>query len=466
MASDRKNLKVAIVVLGDVVIVPLAYLAAYIIRFADFYGFFEKFPLVFLAFMTGAYLAVFYFFGLYAFERPLELGGLFQGAAIAAAFAGLFSLLLKYALFLIPIGRGILAIASVLVFLMVLAWRAACRRLFRILIKPRRVVVLSAGKSVAQIGRALEAYPQEFEVVGILSDEATAQAGENLEGRILPGEGRSFEEFSGLVANGAIDLIVTDESLLGRRPLAETILRARMRGIDVANTVDVYEKLTGRIPVGYIKDENWFLKLPGFAVSGASYGEKIKRIMDVAISGPLLALSLPLWPVISLLIKLDSRGPILYRQKRIGRNESIFLLHKFRSMIEAAEEDRPLWASADDRRITRVGRLLRAIHADELPQLWNVLRGDMSLVGPRPERPEFVEALKKEIPYYSLRHVVKPGLTGWAQINFPYAASLADSREKLEFDLYYISRRSLVLDLRILARTVQSLFGGNPKKRT
>jgi lipopolysaccharide/colanic/teichoic acid biosynthesis glycosyltransferase len=169
--------------------------------------------------------------------------------------------------------------------------------------------------------------------------------------------------------------------------------------------------------------------------------------------------------LIALLIKIESKGPVFYSQRRVGKNGTEFRLHKFRSMVKNAESAAPVWAKENDHRVTRVGRVLRALHLDELPQLWNVLRGEMSLVGPRPERPEFVSRLEREISFYALRHFVKPGLSGWAQINYPYAASTKDSKEKLEYDLYYISRMNLVFDLKILIETLSGVFPGRRRRR-
>jgi len=203
--------------------------------------------------------------------------------------------------------------------------------------------------------------------------------------------------------------------------------------------------------------ERWKLALAHRYSSG-----KAKRLMDITISSTILVVTLPLWPVIALAIKLNSRGPVFYTQMRVGKGEKVFALSKFRSMIERAEEEGALWANENDERVTAVGRVLRRLHVDELPQLLHVLRGEMSLVGPRPERPEFVRQLKREIPHYSLRHLVKPGLTGWAQVHYPYASSLEASREKLKYDLYYVAHMSLTLDLRVLLKTGQKIFGVGP----
>ncbi len=213
-----------------------------------------------------------------------------------------------------------------------------------------------------------------------------------------------------------------------------------------------------RISLLTIRSDAEFLALPGSRAAMHPAWRGLKRGGDILVSVLGLALSLPLWLLIALAVKLGSRGPVFYAQNRVGKDGKRFPLIKFRSMIENAENGDPVWAKLDDVRITPVGRVLRRIHQDELPQFWNILRGDMSLIGPRPERPEFVTDLAGRIPHYGLRHAVKPGLTGWAQVNYKYAASLESSRIKLEYDLYYIARWSPALDVRIIFRTMAKVF--------
>jgi len=203
---------------------------------------------------------------------------------------------------------------------------------------------------------------------------------------------------------------------------------------------------------------------PGFTARREANGAarfadgRAKRAIDVLASTLLICLSLPFWPMLALLVKAGSRGPVFYSQARIGRNGRAFTVWKFRSMIDRAEENGALWAGEKDPRITAVGFVLRRLHLDELPQLLNVLRGEMSLVGPRPERPQFVRELTARIPGYDLRHLVKPGITGWAQVNYPYASSVEASREKLAWDLYYVFHADMALDMKILFGTFRAIF--------
>jgi len=183
-------------------------------------------------------------------------------------------------------------------------------------------------------------------------------------------------------------------------------------------------------------------------------------LADIFLASFGLFLSFPIMLVTAMVIKLDSKGPVFYQQERIGRGNSVFKIIKFRSMKTTAEADGPVWAAKDDSRITRIGRIIRKLRVDEIPQFLNILRGEMTFIGPRPERPEFVQWLEREIPYYSQRHLVKPGLTGWAQINYPYGGSLEESKEKLEYDLYYIKNQTPVLDAVILLETAKTIIFG------
>ena len=215
---------------------------------------------------------------------------------------------------------------------------------------------------------------------------------------------------------------------------------------------EFYEKIFKKIPVNLISEE-WFLK-----VKKKNLEDKLKRIFDFVLSLVLIILFFPFWILIPLLIFFEDGRPIFYLQDRVGKDNKVFKLIKFRSMRKDAEEKGPQWAKLKDERVTKVGKILRKLHLDEIPQLFNVLKGEISLVGPRAERPEFVQILNEKIPYYELRHIIKPGITGWAQINFGYARSVEDSLTKFEYDLYYIKNRSLFLDFKIILKTLGIWF--------
>jgi exopolysaccharide biosynthesis polyprenyl glycosylphosphotransferase len=231
------------------------------------------------------------------------------------------------------------------------------------------------------------------------------------------------------------------------------LLDCKMRGMRILSLAGFHEKYLGRIDLDRLT-ANDLLTTHGFSASRLT--EIVKRLSDILIGCVMLILMLPIMVLTALAIKIDSRGPIFYRQQRIGAFDKPFALFKFRSMRADAEAGgNPIWAQRYDPRVTRVGRFIRTTRIDELPQLVNVLRGEMSLVGPRPERPHFVEQLSRAVPFYRQRSYVKPGLTGWAQVNFPYGASVEDAREKLSYDLYYVKRRSVLLDASILLSTIR-----------
>lgn len=255
---------------------------------------------------------------------------------------------------------------------------------------------------------------------------------------------------------------VLDEVIVGaQEDLSEEWLAAlvawREQGVQIVNMATVYEELTGRVPVEHV-GKNWSVLLPLEQDATRGLNGILKRGVDIILAALALLVAAPFLPLIALLIRLDGRGPILLRQPRVGKNGHIFMLYKFRTMIPDAEpQGVAMWAEHDDPRVTRSGRFLRRIKLDEVPQFWNVLRGEMSLVGPRPERPEIVENLQHEIPFYRLRHVVRPGITGWAAVRYPYGRSVKDALVKLQYDLFYLKHQSLSLDALILVKTLGAI---------
>lgn len=245
---------------------------------------------------------------------------------------------------------------------------------------------------------------------------------------------------------------------LGASLPVDELLRCKAEGLGVEDGHTFYERLLGRILTDRLRPE-WLIFSGGFERSaGARAG---KRALDLIAAACLFVLTLPLCMLVACAIKLEDRGPVLFGQVRVGLQGKLFKLWKFRSMrVDAEARTGPTWADANDPRVTWVGRWIRALRIDEIPQAWNVLRGDMSFVGPRPERPGFVATLRQQIPYYEYRHAVRPGITGWAQVNLPYTATVEDAREKLEYDLYYLKNFSVLMDLFILFRTVKIILFG------
>jgi exopolysaccharide biosynthesis polyprenyl glycosylphosphotransferase len=264
------------------------------------------------------------------------------------------------------------------------------------------------------------------------------------------------EDLQRMLDEHAVDEIVVDAGLTAHASVGVAVLACLDHRCRVTDTTTFIEKYLNEVPAENITAQ-WFLVADVQASTGY---DAVKRILDITAATIGLALTAPLWPLIALLIRIDSRGPVIYKQVRVGRHGRVFSIYKFRTMRADAEQYGARWAQEHDARVTRVGRFLRQSRLDELPQLWNILRGDMSLVGPRPERPEFVEKLAEVIPHYRQRHLIKPGLTGWAQIRFRYGASVEDAQRKLCYDLYYLKHRSIDLDTAIIIRTIGAFLLG------
>jgi sugar transferase (PEP-CTERM system associated) len=311
-----------------------------------------------------------------------------------------------------------------------------------------RVLVLGVGPATSILPELQFTGTRPFTILGFL-DDAPDAADRVPAGSQLLGKTRDL-----LVLADELrpDLVLVALAEMRRALPAEDLLECRLQGITVEEWPTFYEKQTGKILVTNLRP-SWLIFSDGFVKTDTT--RMLKRAMDVALAATGLIVSLPVMALAVLAIKLESKGPALFRQPRVGERGRIFVLNKFRSMYVNAEIDGPVWAAPGDTRVTRAGRWLRRTRLDELPQFWNVLVGDMSFVGPRPERPEFVGMLQRQIPFYMGRHSVKPGITGWAQVRHRYAASVEDSMEKLQYDLYYIKNLSLLLDLVILLSTLQ-----------
>jgi sugar transferase (PEP-CTERM system associated) len=265
-------------------------------------------------------------------------------------------------------------------------------------------------------------------------------------------------ELEAIVKREGVDRIVVSMGERRGQFPSQELLRLSLSGnVSIEEGASFYERLTGRVHLDMLRP-SWLI----FSSRGrqARINAFVRSVFHrlVALVGALF--SLPIAVLTAILIKLDSSGPVLYRQERVGRNGRPFTLMKFRSMRTDAEKNGPVWAQSEDDRVTRVGRIIRKIRVDEIPQFWNILKGEMSFVGPRPERPHFVSQLAEEIPYYEQRHLIAPGLTGWAQIKYPYGSSIEDARQKLQYDLYYIKNQSLLLDAAILFETVKTILFG------
>ncbi len=339
---------------------------------------------------------------------------------------------------------------SLCVLIFIIIWRRIYRSVVRTAFPPIPAVVVAAGPSQNLI-KDLSASP-------LFPYEIKASASAWAKGRITTSDTVGFDSnITELLRNAGARRAILAIPSIQRYSIARDMVEARFEGTVIEEMATVYEQLTGRVPVQYIED-HWLSYSDGFDILHKRHIQRIKRIMDLAVSGVLLILTSPLALAAMPLIKLSSRGPVLYRQKRVGKDDAVFTMLKFRSMRVDAEASGIQWASKDDSRTTAAGKWLRRYRVDEIPQLWNVIKGDMSVVGPRPERPEWVSLLERQVPYYRLRHRVKPGVTGWAQVTFRYGASLEDAVRKLESDLYYIKNMSLFFDFKRVVYGFGKLF--------
>ncbi|MGH7390709.1 MAG: TIGR03013 family XrtA/PEP-CTERM system glycosyltransferase [Candidatus Rokuibacteriota bacterium] len=356
---------------------------------------------------------------------------------------------LGYAVPLLRLGR--LAFFEIFVVMTagLVVWRLGWDRLRSTQRLSKRVLVVGVSRVADELVALQASGLQPFTVLGFLDKDPAAPdrvpAGTDLLGKP--------QDLLSLVDELHPDLVlVALPDMRGASPTGD-LLECRLRGIRVEDWPTFYEKQTGKVLVTGLRP-SWLIFSDGFVKTQLL--QTVKRGLDLVLSLVALVLSLPVMALVALAIKLDSPGPALFRQERVGQSGRIFILNKFRSMrVDAEKHSGPVWARAGDPRVTRVGRLLRKTRLDELPQLANVLAGDMSFVGPRPERPDFVRVLQRQIPFYSGRLAVKPGITGWAQVRYQYAASVEDQLEKLQYDLYYIKNLSPFLDLIILLHTIQ-----------
>lgn len=346
--------------------------------------------------------------------------------------------------------RHIVGFFSLILPVSLLVWRWLYIKVFTHPGLRRRAIIVGAGWAGQTIARVIhEHLSSDYELVGFVDDDPAKQ-GKEFEGmRVLA----TIPQLKDLLLALSISELVVAISHHIEGDTFQEILDCHERGLQVTPMSLLYEQTLGRVPVEHVGD-NWFLVLPRSGLEDFSLTMLVKRTIDIMVSALGLALLGLVFPFAAIAIRLDCPGPIFYRQTRVGKAGRNFQLVKLRSMIPDAENDgKAKWATPDDARVTRVGKFLRRARVDELPQFYNVLTGEMSLIGPRPERPEFVTQLQKTIPFYRTRLAVRPGLTGWAQTRFPYGSSVEDSLIKLQYDLYYIKHQSLYLDLMILLRT-------------
>ena len=400
-------------------------------------------------------LAAFYLFDLYDFVvmhdrrelvlRLVQALGL-AWVALALAFYGFPQLML---------GRGISLIALPLALGLMVGWRISIHWLLGHPDFGEKILIVGSGTFAVEVAREMLERPDAgYRIAGFVGNDPELIGKSLINPRVIG----LTSELDEVVRREGIDrIIVAMGERRGQLPTNELLQLSLAGTVNIEEGASFYERVTGRVSLNMIRPSWLIFSSRGRQARISGITRKIVHRL-VALTGGLL--SLPLAIFTAILIKLDSRGPVLYKQERVGKNGGGFTVMKFRSMRTDAEKAGPVWASADDDRTTRVGKIIRKLRIDEIPQFWNIIRGDMDFVGPRPERPHFVSQLAEEIPYYEQRHLIAPGLTGWAQIKYPYGASIEDARQKLQYDLYYIKNQSLMLDAIILFETIKIILFG------
>jgi sugar transferase (PEP-CTERM system associated) len=404
---------------------------------------------------TAFCLTAFYFYDLYDFLVMHDRRELVLRLVQALGLAWVALAITFYAFPHLMLGRGISLLALPMALSSMVGWRISIHWFLGHPQIGERILVVGSGANAIEVAReVLGRKDAGYRVVGFV-DNDPALVGKSLINPRVLGLTADLDE---IVRRENVDrIVVAMGNRRGQFPTNELLALSLGGEVSIEEGASFYERLTGRVSLDMIRP-SWLI----FSGRGrqARIAGLFRNMMHrlVALLGGIL--SLPLAVVTAILIKLESPGPVFYRQERVGRNGRPFVLMKFRSMRLDAEKEGPVWASSGDDRATRIGRIIRKIRVDEIPQFWNILRGEMSFVGPRPERQHFVSQLAQEIPYYEQRHLIAPGLTGWAQIKYPYGASIEDARQKLQYDLYYIKNQSLVLDAIIMFETIKIIMFG------
>ncbi len=453
MPLKRISSRKLLLLLVDILIIILSINLAFIIRLKEptisYLGLNKGLFTILL--MLAIFLTSFYIFDFYNTREKFRSIRFLANVIGSVILVSLISIGLFY-VFPYMIGRGVFLISLILIEILIVTWRLFYPSFFKLTLPTRKVLIVGKGKPAEVIYSLIRKNP-EYKVIGIIGDRSRKKGA--LEKKTL-GNTLSLEK---IVNDYDIDDIIVTTEPIRNKQLNKSLINCKMRGINIWDVPAFYEYFIDKLPVQYIK-EHWFLFTHGFEKLGSNIYRRLKRAIDLVISSVVLIIAFPLGIIIALAIKLNSKGSIFFMQERVGENQKPFNLFKFRTMVSDAERGVPMWAEENDPRVTNIGKIIRKTRLDELPQLINVIKGDMSLIGPRPEREFFVKKLTEKIPFYSLRFSVKPGLTGWAQVIYRYGASEEDALEKLQYELYYVKNMSLFLDIRILLKTIRIILFG------
>jgi sugar transferase (PEP-CTERM system associated) len=400
-------------------------------------------------------LAAFYLFDLYDFVVMHDRRELVLRLVQALGLAWIALAISFYAYPALMLGRSISLIALPLALALMVGWRVSIHWFLGHPDIGERILIVGSGKLAVEVAREVLNRPDAgYRIIGFVGTDSELLGKSLINPRVIG----LTEQLGSIVKKEGIDrIVVAMGERRGQLP-TDKLLQLSLAGeVSIEEGAAFYERITGRVSLDMLRPSWLIFSGRGRQARLATFSRNSVHWV-VALIGFLS--SLPLMIVTSILIKLDSRGPVFYTQERVGKNGQTFMLAKFRSMKVDAEKSGPVWATKGDDRTTRVGKVIRKIRVDEIPQFWNILRGQMSFVGPRPERPHFVAQLAEEIPYYEQRHLIAPGLTGWAQIKYPYGASIEDARQKLQYDLFYIKHFGLILDAIIMFETIKIILFG------
>ncbi len=458
MRASRLNARTVLLILAEAAVVFGAFMGAVYLRFGSDgapYELIERQGFLKAGLASAFCLTAFYLFDLYDFVVMHDRRELVLRLVQALGLAWMALALVFYAFPQVMIGRGVALLVLPLALTLMVSWRVSIHWILGHPDFGERILIVGSGNLAVEVAREVLSRPDAgYRIVGFVGTDSELLGRSLINPRVIA----VTSELAEVVRRENIDrIVVAMGERRGQLPTDE-LLRLSLAGIvSIEEGASFSERVTGRVSLSMLRP-SWLI------FSGRGRQARISGITRsvvhrlVALMGAVL--SLPIVLLTAVLIKLDSRGPVFYQQERVGKNGRPFTLLKFRSMRVDAEEAGPVWASKDDDRATRLGRIIRKIRVDEIPQFWNILRGEMNFVGPRPERPHFVAQLAQEIPYYEQRHLIPPGLTGWAQIKYAYGASIEDARQKLQYDLYYVKNQSLILDAIVLFETIKIILFG------
>lgn len=462
IGGQKIPVRTLLMVLFEAVLILAGILLSTAIRFHSLHAILfyltEPFTKARFVFVALVCLISFYYYDLYdssaVRRRTVLVVRTLQGLGLACVVIGA----VYYVRPELSLGRGIAVLAAPTIAVLIIGWRLIIGAALPFLQKTERVLVLGTGAAGISVVREMVYHPElRYKVLGFL-DERGENIGKSL---VNPGIIGAAADVMQIVGRENVDRVVI--SLAERRGMmpVQQLLELKFAGVKVEDAHTVFERMNGRILLEHLSPSTLILS-DGFKKSKLTF--VLKRTVDIFVALLAILLTIPLMGLTALAIWLESGSPVVFKQKRVGMHGREFEMLKFRSMFQNSEQQGPAWTRDGDRRITRVGAFIRKFRLDELPQLINVLRGDMSLIGPRPEQRYFVELLTEEIPYYGQRHTVRPGISGWAQVKFKYGASIEETKTKLEYDLFYVKHMSFFLDLAITLETIKVLLSGRGAK--